>query len=137
MKALFIHLSDLHFEEKDSYSTNNIEAITNALSQWTNDINSIIIIVSGDLAYSGQQKQYECIKLFFEELRKLIKVKYKISNIEYIIVPGNHDMNYGIGKLTKGDLESIVSNNSFETHLSNENRKLQNYIRMDRDYDCV
>ena len=55
-----------------------------------------LILVSGDLAYSG--KKSECFQVlhFFNSIKAAIKSRYGILDIKICIVPGNHDMNFAV-----------------------------------------
>ena len=58
MKLIILHLSDMHFSKKNSYQPVNIDAIVAALQQSVFEVQHIIILVSGDLAYSGKKSAY-------------------------------------------------------------------------------
>ena len=96
MKLIILHLSDMHFSKKNSYQPVNIDAIVAALQQSVFEVQHIIILVSGDLAYSG--KKSECFQVlhFFNSIKAAIKSRYGILDIKICIVPGNHDMNFAV-----------------------------------------
>lgn len=60
MKLLIIHLSDMHFTETENYNTSKVTAIVSALNNYAQGLAHALVIVSGDLSFSG--KQNECKK---------------------------------------------------------------------------
>lgn len=110
MKLVFIHLSDLHINEKTRISNKKIEKLADTLNT-VEEISDIYIICTGDLAYSGNKNEYRNVEYFF---RKLLREMKRVINDKYIniyAVPGNHDI-------------QINSNNSF-LELSKESLKLE------------
>lgn len=87
-----IHLSDLH--SKSDYPKNfEIERISKAVSTLA-DADEYAIVVSGDVAFSGKNNEYNSIKAFFKNLCLPQFFKRKVKFINYIYVPGNHDIDY-------------------------------------------
>ncbi|KUO73385.1 MAG: hypothetical protein APF77_13770 [Clostridia bacterium BRH_c25] len=90
MKSMIIHLSDIHimndynpiFESKDKL----ISAVRSELIE----VNGIIFVVSGDIAYSGSNSEYEKAIEFFDYLKTNIDKDLAIE-AKWIFVPGNHD----------------------------------------------
>ncbi len=86
MKLLILHLSDMHFSKKKSYQPVNIDAIVAALQQSLFEVQHIIILVSGDLAYSG--KKSECFQVlhFFNSIKSAIKSRYGILDMLQLLM---------------------------------------------------
>jgi 3',5'-cyclic AMP phosphodiesterase CpdA len=57
MKLFVLHLSDIHFETEDDYNEDNVNGIVNAL-KLDQGIEAVLVIVSGDITYSGYRRQY-------------------------------------------------------------------------------
>ena len=126
---VILHLSDMHFVEENSYSLGNIRNIVNALHNSIVDIPNLLIIVSGDLAHSGKEKQYNEFGSFLDELIASIKQRYpQVSHIEFAAVPGNHDMDYDLGSYEMKDLEEIEKNNRYEELSADEYLKQAEYL---------
>ena len=96
MKILFLHLSDLHLDGMDGVTSEKIQAATDSLSIFS-AFEGVVIIISGDIAASGKQNQYKSAATLIGRLTSNIKSKYSISdkNFKLLLVPGNHDINYG------------------------------------------
>jgi predicted phosphodiesterase len=89
MKVKILHLSDLHFQ------SNNIaqNIVNDSLIRMLKEIvepnkNFNLLILTGDIAYSGKKEEYEIAKEYIDNIIKVIG----ITNKEVIIVPGNHDV---------------------------------------------
>ena len=94
----FIHLSDIHFV-KSSNDPSDIDkdlrdAIINDLeiNGRENLKNVAGILVTGDIAFSGNRKEYEMAK---EYLNRVCNV-FNINPSDVYCVPGNHDVNQNV-----------------------------------------
>lgn len=96
----FLHFSDIHFNKQ----SNSIYCLDNELrNEMIIDVKHVIeneqlhlygIIVCGDIAYSGQIKEYEIAEEFLNGLASELKIK-----LEHIFcVPGNHDVDQNVVK---------------------------------------
>ena len=98
MKVALLHLSDLHIDRNNyQWMTNKTDQIVSAVWNDFSECNKIIIVVSGDIVYSGKEEQYGYAKLFFKALlRSFAERNLKNTELEnkIICVPGNHDCNF-------------------------------------------
>lgn len=94
-----LHLSDLHFtcskKQGDKWAVNAFnEQMVNrsmlaAIEQLTcKNICFDLIIITGDIAFSGKSDEYEVAGLFFKELLE----KTKLDKNRLFLIPGNHDV---------------------------------------------
>jgi len=93
MSLLLVHLSDIHIKGDSDPILKKGEAIANALNARVAKANLIVIIVSGDIAFSGAKKEYLAAKGFLEGIRKRIKKEARCE-VEFLICPGNHDCDF-------------------------------------------
>lgn len=98
MNYSILHLSDIHFRSIDDHIINKVSKISDAIRLNLLQSNMLFVIISGDIAFSGKNEEYEVAKLFLEELIKLIKDKNKEIKIEIIVAPGNHDCDFSVNK---------------------------------------
>ncbi len=96
MKNTFswFHLSDLHFRADNDYDRKVVfdsllEDISNQIKD--NDFLPNAVFITGDIAFSGQPREYELASQFLHSLSDVTELPF--SNI--FCVPGNHDVDWG------------------------------------------
>lgn len=136
MNILILHLSDMHFGNKKNYSKENIVAIVSALQQSMARIDHVLIIVSGDLSYSGKKAECIYVDRFLNSLKNAITKRYKVQDIRFAVVPGNHDIDYRKGDLGRAGLECIERENSYSAALQKELEKQTQFFILSNRYDC-
>lgn len=92
----WLHISDLHFKSDGTYDRN---LVTSALLKSIPDLvrrakQPHFIVVTGDLAYSGQVTEYKAVGEFFDQLI----ARLNLTKTDLIVVPGNHDVDRSKGK---------------------------------------
>src|SRR5271157_981741 len=88
----WLHLSDLHFSESQSYDANIvIKSLLKDIQKCISDdlIKPDFIIVSGDIANAGLPDEYEIAGKFFDELLDVTKIPKE----KLFLIAGNHDVN--------------------------------------------
>lgn len=95
MKAIFVHLSDIHFgQEKDGgTSASNADAKKRLIDDAHEEVKKLGgkaagVIVTGDIAYSAQEHQYVSAGEWLAELTDAIGCQ----RTDVQLVPGNHDI---------------------------------------------
>lgn len=136
MNILVLHLSDMHFVREKNFSIDNINAIAKALQQSMMDIKNIIVIISGDLAYSGHKSEYIEVDNFLHDLNTAITKRYGTSDIHFAIVPGNHDVDYNKGNLNRSDLEALETDISYSAAIRKELNKQIAFFEFSKSYGC-
>jgi 3',5'-cyclic AMP phosphodiesterase CpdA len=95
MKILILHLSDLHIKDRNGINTFQIKKIVDVVVSM-GQFDRAILIVSGDIAYSGTKDQYKYAKnLLGGIIRNIMKTTQFRGLIDIMCVPGNHDINHG------------------------------------------
>lgn len=123
MKLFILHLSDIHFETENDYNDSNIAGIVNAL-KIDKEVEAVLVVVSGDITYSGYRRQYSTGWKFFKAIRDRIREKYDIGNIEFAVVPGNHDINYKAGELSHDQIKELVDKDLLDENIEKECAKM-------------
>lgn len=135
MKLLILHLSDIHFEKNGDVSGKNTEGIIRALKT-IDTFSYVIVVISGDIAYSGKVSQYNTAYKFFSNLKNRIKQEIDIGMVEFIVVPGNHDIDYDKGSLGHSELEEIFRQNSQDLKLADESKKMNAFYNHANGLQC-
>ncbi len=111
MKISILHLSDIHFKEKDNSVENKKTELFNAIKNEITEYKHLFIVITGDIAYSGKKEEYDVAKQFLEDLEREIKSYDENLMIEYIFTPGNHDCDFNIQKSSRDIiLKTMVQN---------------------------
>lgn len=91
---VFLHLSDIHIDKEKDISDEHIRKIVDSLKSYKSiKINNIIIILSGDITYSGNASQFSNAKKLIGSLIVSLNKAFK-CRCTVLTVPGNHDVNH-------------------------------------------
>lgn len=104
MRVILLHLSDVHIRCGSNPIITRMKNIANALNICTDEDCVCFLVISGDIANSGDLKEYEIAYKFIYDLLQEISLNKKISQVYPILVPGNHDCNFTNVKSTRRDL---------------------------------
>src|SRR5690349_8805328 len=85
-RVLVLHLSDIHVKDAKHPSLNKFTKIRDRLRDYTAGKERLVVILSGDLAYSGHKEEYSLLKRGLQDLVGEIELP-----VSWVPVPGNHD----------------------------------------------
>jgi predicted MPP superfamily phosphohydrolase len=85
-----IHISDLHISQEDDFDRSVVldPLIGRTKEDLKKGFTPEIVVVTGDIAFSGKKEEYEMAKTFFDHLLECLG----LSDDRLFIVPGNHDV---------------------------------------------
>jgi DNA repair exonuclease SbcCD nuclease subunit len=106
MKLLIVHLSDLHLQVKGNPVVAKFPFITKALQNEEVELDGVIVVVSGDIAFSGKLSEYTVATECLQGLQKELVDKMKVGDIRFVFVPGNHDCDFDRGSNAR---ETVIS----------------------------
>lgn len=118
-----LHLSDIHFKPKGSETektfrqdvkTKMLDTIKIHLDSKKGELD--VVTVTGDISFSG--KEYDEAKEFFGHLKLILP-----ENIEFLLVPGNHDVDRG------------ETSDFFSLHTVVENNKIDKFLEKQKEID--
>lgn len=137
MKIVFLQLSDLHLQDNKGAHPAKIQAVVNSLATYA-PFEGIVIVLSGDIAATGEYNQYKTASAFLGRLVPTLKDQYSISekNAKILIVPGNHDINWG-GKprLDSATIRAFTDTEK-EKHLQCEISCMKEYFSFSNGNKC-
>lgn len=90
MSIGLLHISDIHFRSKNDLEKINVKALKNAIYPSLLSIEELLIVVTGDIAFSGTEEQYVVAESFFN----LLKTELKDKQVYFVLVPGNHNCDF-------------------------------------------
>jgi len=104
MKLPIIHISDIHFRTHDEPMLEQARSMAAAVKGTSIQMATPIIVVSGDLAYSGKTSEYKKAEQFLTVLSS------ELDGADVIVVPGNHDCDFAKDDATRRALvDSVVA----------------------------
>lgn len=128
MKIAFLHIGDFHFINKKGLNLFQIDKIVDALNTIP-EFEYVIIVISGDIAYSGLREQYKIAWQFVGRIISKIKIDFGIkNNYRVLCVPGNHDIDHGEMPLSSTELQEMQRNNQYDKYLDNEIKKQKHFF---------
>ena len=127
----WLHISDLHFctdgAENDQFSQRvACKAIHKHFEEANPRPKPHFVLITGDVAYSGQTSQYAEAQKFFEELSQVLSISLE----KFFFVPGNHDVDRSVNGLafdgacanctSQQDVDRVLGGNDFGTLLERQ-----------------
>lgn len=97
MKALIVHLSDLHAKSDSHDSCATLGSrIGSAVKSLAIDAEIVIVAMTGDIAFSGRSVEYDAADKMVEAI--LVPLRTECQRDTYICMcPGNHDVDFSKG----------------------------------------
>ena len=94
MKFAILHLSDIHFRDEGNVIIDRLDKIVNAIKNTIICIEELFVVVSGDIAFSGSDIQYQEAEFFINYLKHELESYSKSLRVKIILAPGNHDCDF-------------------------------------------
>ncbi|HLC16557.1 MAG TPA: metallophosphoesterase, partial [Thermodesulfovibrionia bacterium] len=115
-KFQLLHISDLHVSIGKEFDRSVVlEPLIDRVQQdMANGIQPEIVVVTGDVAFSGKEAEYQKAKEFFDELL----ARMNLSQDRLFIVPGNHDVDRK--RYRKSDVPNYENMPALNEELENE-----------------
>lgn len=137
MKIVFLQLSDLHLQDSHGIHPAKVQAIVDSISLFA-PFQGIVIILSGDIAATGQANQYKIAAVFLGRLTSALKRKYSLTdkNAKILIVPGNHDINWGGESRLDSSKIHAFTEEKREQHLHRELMSMESYFSFSDKNKC-
>jgi len=94
MKLSVVHLSDIHIKNEKDIIFQRVGALANSIQAETAGSDYVIVLTTGDIAFSGSPEEYDCAINLYSAILDSIQTKDKIA----LFAPGNHDCYHGDAK---------------------------------------
>lgn len=93
MSLLLLHLSDIHIKSASDTILSRGQAIARATFKDLHFADSVVILITGDIAHSGKQHEYELARQLLGDIENTLRSERDIP-IYIICCPGNHDCDF-------------------------------------------
>ena len=111
MTAVILHLSDIHIRSKSDPILSRAQEIASCTFSSLQDASHLFVVISGDIAFSGEENQYDLAIKLFLQIRAVIEKEANIP-VSFIAVPGNHDCNFGMDTNARRLLVNAINDKS-------------------------
>ena len=125
----WLHISDLHLRESGVWSQDAVLAamLDDVSRRMAAGIVFDFVLVTGDLAYSGQASEYALVEKFIEDLA----LTTDLTRAEIFCIPGNHDIDRSRQtKCFSGARLTLQSETDIYSFLSSEEERNTLLIRL-------
>ena len=111
-----LHLSDIHICERDNPIATRVNAVAAVLRAEATKLDACFIVLSGDVAFSGLAPEYSIAHRLLLDLHQKITSDHSTAQVEFVVVPGNHDCDFqrssdlrelAIGSVSKGNVFDV------------------------------
>lgn len=89
-----VHISDIHFGLGVNPAAAKIQQIKAAVQGEVEGITDLLLVISGDVGFSGKQAEYSHAIDFIAELEKVLQSIPAVQFLGTAVVPGNHDCDF-------------------------------------------
>lgn len=123
MAVVIAQVSDLHIKDASSKGATRIQALAGALGSMRGESDCLLILLTGDVAFSGEESQYSIAGQELTRLKDRLLSEWNYSDIRIVACPGNHDLNFSaqrptirsallgaLGSGTAADTAEVVQN---------------------------
>lgn len=92
-KLLVFHLSDIHIRTSSDEILKRTEKVAQSAFAMLPQVDRVLIVASGDIAWSGTTDQYDLAAEFISTLVANLRREAPDTPVEVAVCPGNHDCN--------------------------------------------
>lgn len=135
MKLLVVQLTDLHIKDREDEFSINIDEMIKSL-KLVGDVDKIVIATSGDIAFSGKKEEYNCANGFLKALFKKLRKNFDVKNVEHIVVPGNHDINFDNLDRNFEEIQRAYKEKRVKLLVDNDLKYMNDFWLFANEYGC-
>jgi hypothetical protein len=93
MSIVLLHLSDIHIKTVSDAVLRHAQEIAAAAFDAAREADLLLVIVSGDIAFSGEDSQYTAAEGFLNSIVQILRQEASCP-VHVVTVPGNHDCDF-------------------------------------------
>lgn len=132
-----IHLSDIHIKGEDDVILKRTDELYKACNSAIVDNSNVVIAVTGDIAFSGKETQYNCAENLFRGLELYLQSQ-AAKSVQFVFAPGNHDCNFDVQEsIRKVLVDSAKPDIIDESYFKNVVKIQDNYYDFIKKFDLV
>lgn len=133
MKVAMLVLSDIHFTNAADPILSKARDIARATYAALPHVDAVLVLIAGDVAFSGKEAQYALALPFFFEILEALRAERNLP-IHVAAVPGNHDCDFDKdGKVRQMLIKGVLSDCEADKEVIAECTKVQGDFFVFRD----
>jgi len=132
MNIVFLHLSDIHIRNEADISDLHLRKIVDSLKSYKFFITNIVLVLSGDLTFSGDKSQFDNVRKTVGTLLRYFKSAFRGCYVCVLPVPGNHDVMHDCNPLEVSSLK----NGQYSSIETGEFAKLTHFYNFAKQNRC-
>lgn len=137
MKILFLHISDIHCQDNTDISHIKIKKIVDSIKRFSNQIDEVVLICSGDITWSGKVNEFKVAKKLFGILISEIDKTLNLNKyINFVMVPGNHDLDMKHLRRDSSKILKYYEDKSIDDKYLKELLALNNFFEYSKSKKC-
>ncbi|WP_213804778.1 metallophosphoesterase [Granulicella sp. dw_53] len=94
MRLAVLQLSDIHFQPTKKFVMNRLTKVVEAITAADLDWDHMLVVFSGDIAFSGKKAEFDLAAAFASGLKAEIHRRKANCILKMVAVPGNHDCDF-------------------------------------------
>jgi Calcineurin-like phosphoesterase len=132
MLLAICHISDIHISTDRDPVLGRAKAIVAAVGPRISPGTAMLLVCSGDVAYSGGRDQYRAADPFFAELETGLRQMPSTRLLGAVFVPGNHDCDFSAAGDARPILVAGIAQNITKADLVGES--LQDLLKVQSNF---
>lgn len=89
-QLLIVHLTDAHIKNETSIGRLRLEKIAHSIGPLIENDMAVLVVFSGDIAFSGRSEEYRLAAETIEKMSASI-IERGAASFHFLSSPGNHD----------------------------------------------
>lgn len=89
-----VHISDIHFRAGPNPAATRVQQIKAAVQAETYEMTDLLLLITGDVAFSGKQAEYSVATDFVAGLEEALGSIESVGFLGTVVIPGNHDCDF-------------------------------------------
>lgn len=91
---LIVQISDLHIKNDASPAVGRLESLAGAIGSMRSEAEHVVVVMTGDIAFSGKQNQYSIAIDALSKLETKLLDDWAFRSVHMYAAPGNHDVDF-------------------------------------------
>ena len=129
--VVLVQISDIHVKKADSVGLKRLKMLASAIGALRDDSSHVVLLLTGDIAFSGKKEQYDLVLAELVGLTKSLLEDWKFEEVRVFASPGNHDCDFDAQKPAIRDalLQSAASIGQGQLDIVKELAEVQENFR--------